>query len=119
MILPFQPDPVPLREDGRGGFRVGDSRVPLDVVLDEYENGADPESIVSAYSTLCLADVYAVIAYYLRHRDEVRAYLRQREATAAELRREIESRQPDRGELRAKLLARREQQENRHASRGG
>ncbi len=83
----------------------------MDVVLDEYDNGADPESIVNAYPTLQLVDVYAVIAYYLRHRDEVSAYLREREAAAAELRREIESQQPDRAELRAKLLARRHQQE--------
>jgi uncharacterized protein (DUF433 family) len=119
MILPIQADPVPLREDGRGGFRVGDSRVPLDVVLDEYENGADPESIVNAYPTLRLADVYAVIAYYLRHQDEVKAYLHEREAKATERRREIEGRQPNRSQLRAKLLARRGQQENGHASPRG
>ena len=62
MILPFPSDPVPLREDGRGGLRLGDSRVPLDVVLDEYDDGADPESIVNAHPTLRLADVYAVVA---------------------------------------------------------
>jgi len=110
MTLPIQADPVPLREDGRGGFRVGASRVPLDVVLEEYENGADPESIVSAYRALHLADVYAVIAYYLRHREEVNEHLRARQGEAAELRREIESKQPDRAELRAKLLARHTQQ---------
>ncbi len=116
MTLSFQADPVPLREDGRGGFRVGNSRIPLDVVLDEYNNGADPESIVSAYPTLQLADVYAVIAYYLRHREEVSAYLREREAMAAELRREIESQQPNPTGLRAKLLACRLQLEQGHAS---
>jgi uncharacterized protein (DUF433 family) len=116
MALLIQADPVPLREDGRGGFRVGNSRVPWDVVLDEYDNGADPESIVNAYPTLQLADVYSVIAYYLRHRDEVSAYLREREAMAAELRREIESQQPNHAELRSKLLTRRHQQEQGHAS---
>lgn len=115
MILPIQPDPLPLREDGGGGFRVGNSRVPLDVVLNEFAQGADPESIVHAYPTLQLADVYAVIAYYLRHRDEVDAHLRQREEEAAQLRREIESRQPDKGKLLEKLLARRRQQEQGHA----
>lgn len=119
MSLLLPNDPVPLCADGRGGFRVGDSRVPLDVVLDEYENGADPESIVNAYPTLRLADVYAVIAYYLRHRDEIKAYLCERAAQAAELRREIESQQPDRGELRAKLLARRDQRENGNGPTGG
>jgi uncharacterized protein (DUF433 family) len=110
MQTPIQPDPVPLRDDGRGGLRVGQSRVSLDVLLREFEGGADPEGIVQAYPTLDLADVYAVIAYYLRHKEEVTGYLRRREAEAAELRRELESQQPDYGELRKKLLARRERQ---------
>jgi uncharacterized protein (DUF433 family) len=113
------PVPVPLRAGQGGAFRVGDSRVSLDTVINEYDDGADPEEIVHAYPTLALADVYAVIAYYLRHQDEVKAYLRHRQEEAAELRREIESKQPDRAGLRAKLLARRAQQEQGHASPGG
>jgi len=116
MTQPIQADPVPLRADERGALRVGNSRVLLDTLVNEYDNGADPEGIVNAYPTLQLADVYAVIAYYLRHQDEVNDYLRKRQAEAAELRREIESRQPGRAELRAKLLARRDRQEQRHAS---
>lgn len=79
----------------------------LDTVIREYERGAGPEGIVAAYSTLQLPDVYAVIAYYLRHRDEVNEYLRRREAEADALQQEIERHQPGRGELRARLLARR------------
>lgn len=109
-------DPVPLRVDERGALRVGDSRITLDTLVHEYENGLDPEGIVNAYPTLHLADVYAVIAYYLRHQDEVNQYLSKRQAEAAELRRDIESRQPGRAELRAKLLARRDRQEKDHAS---
>ena len=30
------------------------------------------------YDLLVLADIYSLIAYYLRHRDEVRAYLKRR-----------------------------------------
>jgi uncharacterized protein (DUF433 family) len=116
MRPPIQPDPVPLRADEGGALRVGDTRVPLDTVIYEYENGADPEGIVNAYPTLQLADVYAVIAYYLRHQAEVNEYVRKRQAEAAELRREIQGRQPSRGELRAKLLARRDRQEQGHAS---
>ena len=119
MTPPLQADPVPLRADERGGLRVGDSRVSLDTVIHEYENGADPEGIVNAYPTLRLADVHAVVAYYLNHQDEVKDYLQRREKEAAELRREIESRQPGRAELRAKLLARRSRQEQGHASAGG
>ena len=91
---PIHADPVPLRADERGGLRVGDSRILLDLVVDEYHNGTDPEGMVRAYPTLDLADVYAVIAYYLRHRQELDEYLRGREAEAAELRRQIESQQP-------------------------
>jgi hypothetical protein len=88
----------------------------LDVLIREYENGADPESIVRAYPTLKLADVYAAIAYYLRHQGEMNDYLRKRRAEAAELRREIEERQAGRPALRAKLEARRTQQEQDHAA---
>jgi uncharacterized protein (DUF433 family) len=119
MTPPIQGDPVPLRDDGRGGLRVGDSRVSLDTVIFEYENGADPEGIVNAYPTLQLVDVYAVLAYYHRHRDEVNDYLRKREAEAAELRKQIEAGQPGRATLRAKLEARRNQQEQGHAPARG
>lgn len=119
MPLNTHADPLPLYEDGGGGYRLSGTRVPLDVVLAEFATGAGPESIVSAYPTLKLSDVYAVIAYYLRHQEEVDAYLRQREAEAAELRRQIESKQLDRAGLRARLLDRKALQEQEHASSRG
>jgi uncharacterized protein (DUF433 family) len=118
MTQPIQADPVPLRADEGGVLRVGDSRITLDTLVHEYESGADPEGIVNAYPTLRLAGVYSVITFYLNHQDEVNVYLRQREKEAAELRRQIESRQPGRTELRAKLLARRDRQEQGHAPTG-
>src|SRR5947208_1143305 len=66
--LPLHGDRPPLRTDEGGVVRVGKSRVTLDLVVSQYENGMTPEEIVHAYDTLALADVYAVIAYYLRHR---------------------------------------------------
>ena len=75
MTLPAQPIHVPLRSDEGGAVRVGDTRVSLDVVIREFKDGSPPETIVSAYPTLRLADVYAVIAYYLRNTQEVDAYL--------------------------------------------
>src|SRR5437763_9820505 len=85
-VLPLHAERPPLRVDQGGAVRVGSSRVSLDLVVEQYENGMTPEDMVRAYDTLALADVYAVIAYYLRHRDEVRAYLKRREAEAAALR---------------------------------
>ncbi|HBI42603.1 MAG TPA: hypothetical protein DDY78_07050 [Planctomycetales bacterium] len=119
MTPTIEAEPVPLRADERGALRVGETRITLDVLINEYEDGADAESIVHDYPSLRLADVYAVIAYYLRHQDAVNNYLRTRQAEAAALRREIESCQPNNAELRAKLLARRDRQENGHASAGG
>jgi uncharacterized protein (DUF433 family) len=119
MNLPVQAEPVPLRDDGGGGLRVGNSRVTLDTLIEEFENGADPESIVHGYPTLDLADVYAVITYYLRHRQEVHEYLRRREEEAEKLRQEIEATQPDRAQLRAKLLARRGRQGQGNGSARG
>jgi hypothetical protein len=40
------------------------------VAIREFNNGADPEALAHGYPTLQLQDVYAVIAYYLRHRKD-------------------------------------------------
>jgi uncharacterized protein (DUF433 family) len=84
----------PIREDAAGALRVGDSGVLLELVIRAFQDGATPETIVQRYSTAALPDVYAVIAYYLRHRSEVEAYLARREQKADEVRQRIESRQP-------------------------
>jgi uncharacterized protein (DUF433 family) len=92
--------------DEGGVVRVGNTRISLALVVEQYENGMTPEDMIRAYDTLDLADVYAVIAYYLRHRDEVRDYLKRREAEADSLRAKIESKHPRIG--RDELLARRD-----------
>ena len=48
---------------------------------------------------------YAVLGYYLHHRDEVDAYLREGERQAAEVRAEID-RRPNGAITRERLLAR-------------
>ena len=103
--LPLHAAPPPLRTDPGGVVRVGTSRVSLDVIVEQYENGMTPDDMVRAYDTLALADVYAAIAYYLRHRDEVRAYLKRRGEEAEVLRAQIEAARPP--VSRDELLARR------------
>src|SRR4051812_46688058 len=99
--LPIHPDP-PLRAD-----EGGTGRITLDLVVEQYENGMSPEDMVRAYDTLNLAAAYGAIAYYLRHRDEVRAYLKRRAEKAAALRAKIEAERPrvTRGELLARRSA--------------
>ena len=116
MALTIQTDPIPLRVDEHSVIRVGDSQVLLDIVIQEFNNGAEAEAIAHGYPTLNLADVYGVISYYLRHRNDIDDYIRTRRHEAAKLRQEIEAKQPSRVELRAKLLARKAQMELAHAS---
>jgi uncharacterized protein (DUF433 family) len=118
MTLAIHTDPIPLRADEHGVIRVGDSQVLLDIVIREFNNGAEPEAIAHGYPTLKLADVYGVIAYYLRHRKDIDVYLHSRRQEAETLRQEIEAKQPSRADLRAKLLARQAQMELADASPG-
>ena len=103
-----QAETPPLREDAVGALRVGDSRVLLELVIRAFQDGATPESIVQRYSTLTLPNVYAVIAYYLRHRREVEEYLTRREQLAEEVRQRLENQQDDLSDIRARLLAQRQ-----------
>jgi uncharacterized protein (DUF433 family) len=116
MTLQIAADPVPLRADASGTVRVGRSRVTLDLVVEEFLAGSPPERIVEQYDALKLPDVYAVLAYYLRHRREVDAYLADRRQRAGALRGEIEGHFPS-GGLRARLQER--QAKERDAAAGG
>ena len=105
-ILLVAPERPPLRVDEGGVVRIGGSRISLDLLVEQYENGMTPEDMVRAYDTLALADVHAAIAYYLRHRDEVRTYLAQRAAEAVKLRSNLDANHPRIS--REDLLARRD-----------
>jgi hypothetical protein len=82
---------VPLREDPAGVFRVGKSRVLLELVLRAFQRGESPEGIVRAYRSLQLGDVYAVITRYLANPTPFDAYLRQCDDEADALRRQVEA----------------------------
>ena len=118
MSLTILADPVPLRTDEYGVIRVGGSRYCSTSSSASSTKAADPEGIVHSYPTLNLADVYAAITYYLRRRKEVDEYLQARREEAERLRQEIEAKQPNPAELRAKLLARKGMLERDHASSG-
>jgi uncharacterized protein (DUF433 family) len=107
MSVVIRTDSPPLRQDSSGALRVGQSRVLLELVVHAFQDGATPEAIVQRYPTTTLAEIYAVIAYYLQHREDIEAYLTHREDRAEEVRRQVESRQGDLGELRRRLLPRR------------
>ena len=62
--------------------------------------------IAQQYPSSTLADVYSVIAYYLRHQADVQTYLADRQQKAAQVREENERRFDSSG-IRERLLARR------------
>jgi len=97
---------VPLREEPAGVFRVGKSRVLLELVLRAFKSGATPENIVLSYDTLNLVDVYAVITGYLANSAPFDEYLRQCDEAASQTRRKIEATQGPQTNLREILLAR-------------
>ena len=96
---------LPLRVDDHGDVRIGTTRVVLDMIVYSFLQGNSPERIVQQYPTLELPDVYAAIAYYLRNREEVDAYVRSQEEAGDQLRREIEGETEPKA-FREKLLSR-------------
>lgn len=112
MSLVIASDPVPLAKDRHGVVRVAGTRVTLETIVAAYQQGGTPETIAQQYPAVSLADVYAVIAYYLRRKAEVNAYVEEQRRRGDAVRAEHESRFPQAG-LRDKLLARRESQDER------
>jgi uncharacterized protein (DUF433 family) len=108
MSLVIVDTPIPLKTDIDGVVRVGNTRVTLDTVIAVFKEGATAEEIVSQYPSLMLADVYAVIGYYLQRQPEVEVYLNQRQQAANQVRQQNEARFNQQG-IRERLLARRSQ----------
>ena len=110
MSLVIDPIPVPLAADDSGVVRVAGTRVTLDTIVIAYQQGEPPEVIADQYPAVPLADIYAVINYYLRHRREVDDYLASRERQAEEIRRRWEATCPG-DAIRQRLAARRAETE--------
>ncbi len=108
MYLTIAEESPPLYLDESGSVRVGKTRVLLELVIQAYQEGATPEEISEEYDTLTLAEVYSVVAYYLRHREEVEAYVARQQVAVQEVRRRFEVRSPDLDRIRARVEARRE-----------
>jgi len=104
LVVEFPGLPLDTSEDGV--IRVVGTRVTLETVVTAFQQGATAEEIVQQYGTLQLADVYAVIAFYLQRKEQVEEYVRQARKQAAEVQQENEARFDPVG-IRARLRARR------------
>jgi len=114
MTLSIDPEAawrVPLAPSRDGVVLVEGTRVPLETVVEAFNAGQSAEEIALSYPTLELANLYAVLAYYLRHRGDVDTYVAERRQKADTLRDDIESRFDPLG-IRERLLARRPAQQS-------
>ncbi len=108
MTLAIALEPAPIETDPQGVVRVAKTRVTLDTVVTAFLEGCTPEEMGGQYPSLQLSDIYLVIGYYLRHRDEVHTYLTERQSQANIIQQEVKQRfSPIR--VRDRLLARHNQ----------
>ena len=70
---------IPLAKDACGVYRVGGTRVTLDLVVRTFNRGATAEEIVQKFPSLELSDVYQVIGYYLKNTVELAEYFETRD----------------------------------------
>ncbi|MBF2098733.1 MAG: DUF433 domain-containing protein [Gloeomargaritaceae cyanobacterium C42_A2020_066] len=110
MPLAIVAESAPLQANQDGVVLVGKTRVTLDTVVYVFNQGATAEEIVYRYPSLNLADIYATIAFYLKHQSEVEAYLQQRQQQSQEIRAMNQARF-DPQNLRDRLLTRKAEQE--------
>lgn len=101
---------LPLKRDAGGAIRVSGTRVLLEMILWGYLRGDSPEAIHAAYERVPVADIHAVIAYYLANRESVDAYLADVEAQGEHWRKVFEARSKPltRAELEARMAAKRQ-----------
>ncbi len=104
-------EPPPLYETEQGAVRIRGTRVSLDSVIGAFNNGVAPEDILRSFTTLKLRDVYAVITYYLDHKDAVDKYIARREQETDGLRKSVAELYPAGQSLQEKLALRKSEKE--------
>ncbi|MEW6128038.1 MAG: DUF433 domain-containing protein [Acidobacteriota bacterium] len=101
---------IPLMTAEDGTIRITGSRVSLDSIIHHFKLGATAEEIAYKFPAVSIADIYAVIAYYLSNREAIENYLSDQEVAAAAAQQRIESNpeyQSAKAEMRERLLERR------------
>jgi len=83
--------PLTLWKDGT--IRVKDTRLLIDMIVYAHNRGECPEAIFNSFPSkeYTIADIYAVIAYYLTHKPEIDKYLAKREKEAEQFWTKVES----------------------------
>lgn len=107
-------DPPVLQAWADGSVRIDGTRLLLDMVIGGYTMGQTPEEIAASFGPRPVAPMYAALAYYFAHTDQVEAYLARREEQSARNQAEYERRFPEHQHLRSVLEARIAEQRAEH-----
>ncbi len=105
MNLAAVTEKIPIETDKDGVIRVGNTRVTLETLVSAFNRGSTAEEIAYQFPVLNIADVYAVITYYLRNRDTVEKYLNNRMLLAEQVKRRNQENK-NMNDIRERLLAR-------------
>jgi uncharacterized protein (DUF433 family) len=112
-MIEIHQDAVPLTVWEDGSIRIGKTRMLLYLVVEAFELGNNPESLVEMFPSLNLADTYAVLAYYFRHKEELTEYFRKQDEVAEQELREFTSTPAYQAQLR-KLREFKAERERQH-----
>jgi uncharacterized protein (DUF433 family) len=108
MSLAAVTEKIPIETDKDGVIRVGNTRVTLETLVSAFNGGSTAEEIAYQFPVLNIADVYAVITYYLRNRDAVESYLNNRMQLSEQVKR-MNQENKNMNDIRERLLARKNQ----------
>ena len=93
-------------EERNGGLYVAGTRVSLDSIVQCFNDGMSPETILGEFDTVTLAQVYGAIAHYLENQAAVDVYRVRQKQRSERMRRAAE---PLPADLRKRLETAREQ----------
>ena len=93
-------------EERNGGLYVAGTRVSLDSIVQCFNDGMSPETILGEFDTVTLAQVYGAIAHYLENQAAVDVYRVRQKQRSEQMRQAAE---PLPADLRKRLDAAREQ----------
>lgn len=105
MAFALKPIETPFYEDETGVLRFIRSRVTIDLVIYDYQNGLNADEIALHYPSLNLADIYSVLSYYLSYQKELDDYLTKQEQNSLLKQQEVLKRSSQ-AHLRERLRAR-------------
>lgn len=108
-------DPAPVRLDEHGVLRLGATRLIYQLIIEQFKSGRTPEGILEAYPSAPLADVYAGIAYYVRHRIELDEYFKTQDEEGERIAAQMNAK-PEVQELKRKIMARKAELDKIHVS---